>query len=414
MPMRKLVFILAAAALLVACPALVAQENNCLECHQSFEDEDDGPSYKIVRDVHSQRGLSCADCHGGDATLDDMDEVREVKGYREVPSPLEVPNFCARCHSDAAYMHEHNPALPVDQLDKYKTSIHGRRLFGKKDTKVANCISCHGVHDIGSAKMPHSSTHPLNIPQTCGRCHADEEYMADYSIETSQVDDYAQSVHGMALLQRKDLGAPACNDCHGNHGAAPPGVTSLSAVCGNCHALEAELFNLSPHKVAFEENDYPMCETCHSNHKIVKPLDDWVGTVEPALCINCHSDDDGTLGFETADGISTAITNLVVAHREAQNVLDEAIEKGMMTTDEEFRLKEVHQALVQTRTLIHAFNLDSVADKVEEGLKKAREVETNSASLIDEYYFRRKWLGLATLFIAIVIISLYVKIRRLG
>jgi len=412
--MRKLVFILAAAALLVACPALVAQENNCLECHQSFEDEDDGPSYKIVRDVHSQRGLSCADCHGGDATLDDMDEVRELKGYRGVPSHLEVPNFCARCHSDASYMHEHNPALPVDQLDKYKTSIHGRRLFGKKDTKVANCISCHGVHDIGSAKMPHSSTHPLNIPQTCGRCHADEEYMADYSIETSQVNDYTQSVHGMALLQRKDLGAPACNDCHGNHGAAPPGVTSLSAVCGNCHALEAELFNSSPHKVAFEENDYPMCETCHSNHKIVKPLDDWVGTVEPALCINCHSENDGTGGFQTACGISQAITNLVIAHRKAKSVLGEAIEKGMMTTEEEFRLKEVDQVLIQTKTLVHAFNLDSVADKAEEGLKKAQEVETNSASLIDEYYFRRKWLGLATLFIAIVIISLYVKIRRLG
>jgi predicted CXXCH cytochrome family protein len=414
MPMRKLVFILAAAALLVACPALVAQENNCLECHQSFEDEDDGPSYKIVRDVHSQRGLSCADCHGGDATLDDMDEVRELKGYRGVPSPLEVPNFCARCHSDASYMHEHNPALPVDQLDKYKTSIHGRRLFGKEDTKVANCISCHGVHDIGNAKMPHSSTHPLNIPQTCGRCHADEAYMVDYGIETNQVDDYAQSVHGIALLQRKDLGAPACNDCHGNHGAAPPGVTSLSAVCGNCHALEAELFNSSPHKVAFEENDYPMCETCHSNHKIVKPLDDWVGTVEPALCINCHSENDGTGGFQTACGISQAITNLVIAHRKAKSVLGEAIEKGMMTTEEEFRLKEVDQVLIQTKTLVHAFNLDSVADKAEEGLKKAQEVETNSASLIDEYYFRRKWLGLATLFIAIVIISLYVKIRRLG
>ena len=69
-----------AAALIVACPALVAQENNCIECNQSFEDEDDGPSYKIVRDVHSQRGLSYVDCHGGDATRDDMDEVREVKG----------------------------------------------------------------------------------------------------------------------------------------------------------------------------------------------------------------------------------------------------------------------------------------------------------------------------------------------
>jgi predicted CXXCH cytochrome family protein len=191
-------------------------------------------------------------------------------------------------------------------------------------------------------------------------------------------------------------------------------VTSLSAVCGNCHALEAELFDISPHKAAFEENDYPMCETCHSNHKIVKPLDDWVGTVEPALCINCHSEDDGTGGFPTACGISIAITSLVVAHREARSVLDEAIEKGMMTTDEEFRLKEVDQVMIQARTLVHAFNLDSVAGKAEEGLKKAQEVETNSASLIDEYYFRRKGLGLATLFITIVIIALYIKIRRLG
>ncbi len=416
MPMRRPVFILGlcATVLLLACPALMAQENNCVECHQSFEDEDDGPSYKIVRDIHSQRGLGCVDCHGGDATRDDMEEVRKVKGYRGVPAHLEVPNFCARCHSDASYMHEHNPALAVDQLDKYKTSVHGQRLFSKKDAKVAQCVSCHGVHDIGSAKMPHSATHPLNIPQTCGKCHADSAYMTGYGIETSQVDDYSQSVHGIALLQRKDLGAPACNDCHGNHGAAPPGVTSLSAVCGNCHAVEAELFDSSPHKAAFEENDYPMCETCHSNHKIVKPMDDWIGTVEPALCINCHSHDDGTRGFEIADGISTAITSLAAAHSEAQTVLHEAVDKGMMTTDEEFRLKEVSQVLIQTRTLVHAFDLDGVTDKAAEGLKKAREVKTNSTALIDEYYFRRKGLALATLLITIVIVALYVKIRRLS
>ncbi|MFQ6007826.1 MAG: hypothetical protein ACE5K8_02640, partial [Candidatus Zixiibacteriota bacterium] len=185
---------------------------------------------------------------GGDPSLEDMDEVREVKNYRGVPSYLEVPAFCARCHSNPAYMHEYNPALPVDQLDKYKTSVHGKRLFGYRDTKVANCVSCHGVHDIGDARMPHSSTHPLNIVKTCSKCHADKAYMADYDIPTNQVVEYMQSVHGVALLERKDLGAPACNDCHGNHGAAPPGVSSLSAVCGNCHALEAELFNSSPQR----------------------------------------------------------------------------------------------------------------------------------------------------------------------
>ncbi|MDF1544643.1 MAG: cytochrome c3 family protein [bacterium] len=391
---------------------IAAAESNCLTCHRDFE-EDTGPSHKITRDVHFQKGLDCVSCHGGDPTLEDMDDVRESKGYRGVPDHREVPQFCASCHSDAAYMRGHNPALPTDQLQKYKTSVHGELLFGKNDSKVANCISCHTVHEIGSAKMPHSSTHPLNIPFTCGKCHSDADYMAAYDISTSQLDDYRASVHGMALLERQDLGAPACNDCHGNHGAAPPGTSSLSAVCGNCHALEAELYNLSPHKNAFEENDFPMCETCHSNHRIIKPYDAMVGSDDTALCSECHSHVDGTKGLETAEGISMAIAELVAAHDQAREVLEDAIEKGMMTTDEEFRLKEVDQLLIQTRTLVHSYSLDSVLPKAEAGIQKADSVKTNSASLIDEYYFRRKGLGIATLFITLLALALWLKIRRL-
>lgn len=390
----------------------LANENNCLNCHSDMED-DDGPAHLITRDIHFQKGLGCVGCHGGDEALEDMDEVRETKSYRGVPDHREVPQFCASCHSDAAYMHEHNPKLPTDQLAKYKTSVHGQRLFNNKDNKVANCISCHSVHQINSAQLPHSSTHPLNIPATCGKCHADKDYMADYKISTTQLDDYKKSVHGIALLEKEDLGAPACNDCHGNHGAAPPGVTSLSAVCGTCHALEAELFDKSPHQAAFEENDYPMCETCHSNHYIEKPTDNFVGTSDDAVCMECHADGDGTKGYEVADGVHNALMKLVTTHDEAKTILDKAKVKGMMTTDEEFRLKDVEQELIHTRTQVHAFNLDSVKTKAEEGIKKAEEVKTNAAGLIDEYYFRRKGLGLATLFITLLAVALYLKIRRI-
>ena len=37
--------------------------DNCRDCHFDFED-DDGPSHKFVRDIHAQKGLGCADCHG--------------------------------------------------------------------------------------------------------------------------------------------------------------------------------------------------------------------------------------------------------------------------------------------------------------------------------------------------------------
>ncbi|MEW6051354.1 MAG: cytochrome c3 family protein [Candidatus Zixiibacteriota bacterium] len=411
--MRRLFYIVVLFALPLYPSVILGQrQSNCETCHFEVE-EPEGPAHKFTRDVHFQKGLGCVDCHGGDESLDDMDLVRKVKGYRGIPGHLEVPEFCARCHSDAVYMRNHNPSLPTDQLEKYKTSVHGQRLFGRKDPKVANCVSCHSVHEIGDAKMPHSSTYPLNIPRTCARCHADSAYMAEYSIPTNQYAGFVASVHGHALLEKQDLGAPACNDCHGNHGAAPPGVTSLSAVCGNCHAFQAELFLQSPHEKGFAENNYPMCETCHSNHRIVPPGDTLIGTSEPALCVNCHSADDGTKGFATAEGMVTALGTLSSRRDSAAVILADARTKGMMTTDEDFRLQEVDQALIQARVLVHSFDLSKLAPKANEGLAKADTVRANSESLIDEYYFRRKGLGLATLFITIVAIGLYLKIRRL-
>lgn len=407
---RRIFFV--GVTMVLALAYAAAAQDNCRDCHYDIEDET-GPAHKIERDIHVQKGLGCVDCHGGDAGLDDMDDVRKVRGYRGVPSHRQVPEFCARCHGDAAYMHEHNPSLPTDQLDKYRTSVHGQRLFERGDAKVANCVSCHAVHEIGDAIMPHSSTYPVNLIATCGRCHSDADYMAGYGIGTSQVEDYRASVHGTALLERGDLGAPACNDCHGNHGAAPPGVSSLSAVCGNCHAIEADLYNVSPHQSAFEENGFPMCETCHSNHKILKPTDEMVGTEEGSICIDCHSADDDNTGLAAAGAIKGSIVELVAAHDTARVVLDEAIVKGMMTTDEEFRIKEVSQVLIKSRTMVHAFNSDSVLTVSAAGIAKADTVRVNSAALIDEYHFRRKGLGFATLFITIVAIALYIKIRRI-
>ncbi len=398
--------------LLLACPSGFAQEENCLTCHRDWED-DDGPSHLVAHDVHILNGLGCADCHGGDPTLEDMDEVRDSDGYIGVPDHLEVPDFCARCHSDATYMRNHNPALPTDQLAKYHTSVHGQRLFDRRDLKVANCISCHAVHEIGDGSMPNSSTYPTNLPFTCGKCHADADHMSGYGISTTQLDDYQQSVHGHALLENNDLGAPSCNDCHGNHGAAPPGVQSLAAVCGNCHAFEAELFLQSPHRAAYEENEFPMCETCHSNHKILRPQDSWVGTVEPAVCVECHSADDGLRAFAVADSIATALGQLVTSHDAAVEILDQAIAKGMPTTDEEFLLKEVEQLIHHTRSLVHAVDASLLVPKADEGIAKADSIATNSAALIDDYYFRRQGLVVATLIITFLAIMLYRRIRNI-
>lgn len=401
-------------AFLAALPvsAQSPKPSQCLTCHQEMEG-DEGPSHDFALDIHAQRGLGCQDCHGGDPTLDDMDAVRASKSWRGAPKRSDIPAFCARCHSDAAFMHEHNPKLPIDQLEKYKTSVHGQRLFGKNDEKVATCVSCHTAHKIGDAAMPHSTTHPANIPATCGKCHSDATYMAEYGIPTDQEKLYRTSVHGAAVYEKKDLSAPVCNDCHGNHGAAPPGTKSLSAVCGSCHAIEAALYTASPHNAAFEAQGLPMCETCHSNHGIVRPTHDMIGLSDGQICGSCHSADDGTKAPANIAGMSAAFSSLLQVADSARHLVATANEKGMMTTDEEFTIKEVDQTLIHMRSLVHNFTSDSLTAQSTEGIEKSRKVKADAAGLIDEYYFRRWGLGISTLLITLLALALYLKIRAI-
>jgi predicted CXXCH cytochrome family protein len=386
--------------------------NQCVSCHTEMEG-DSGIAHEFALDIHNQNGLSCQDCHGGDPTLDDMDAVRKSTGFRGIPDRLDIPTFCARCHSSAAYMHDHNPSLPIDQLDKYKTSVHGTRLFGQKDLKVATCISCHTAHRIGDAKMPHSTTYPSNIPATCGACHSNAEYMADYGIPTDQVAKYTKSVHGEALFVKKDLSAPVCNDCHGNHGAAPPGTSSLAAVCGTCHAIEARLYDGSPHKAAFEAQGLPMCETCHSNHDIEKPSHALIGLDEGQLCANCHSASDDNRGSHEIDSMSAGFAQVVAAADSARLMVHEAGRRGMMITDEEFALKEIDQILIRMRGEVHAFSVDTLLPQTKEGIAKSKAARTSAAALIDEYYYRRWGLGISTIIISLLALALYLKIRSL-
>jgi hypothetical protein len=88
-------------------------------------------------------------------------------------------------------------------------------------------LSC--VHDIREVKDPRAPIHPLRLPETCARCHGDAKHMAPYKLNTDQFAEYRSSVHWEALAKRGDLSALFAS-CHGNHGATPPQVSSVSAV----------------------------------------------------------------------------------------------------------------------------------------------------------------------------------------
>jgi hypothetical protein len=214
-----------------------AKTDTCLQCHAVLEGNLQRPAVLIRNDVHIAAGLGCADCHGGDRTTDDMAaSMNRAKGFVGKVKRTQIPKLCAGCHSKPDFMRKYRPQQRVDQFELYQTSVHGKRLAAGDET-VATCIDCHGVHDIRAVKDALAPVHPLRLPETCSHCHADSARMAKYKIPTNQFEEYKTSVHWTALNKRGDLTAPNCASCHGNHGAKPPQVGSVAAVCGSCHVF---------------------------------------------------------------------------------------------------------------------------------------------------------------------------------
>jgi hypothetical protein len=391
--------------------AVAYAQNNCLECHRELEDP---PALAMSEDIHAQNGVSCADCHGGDATIDTGGDptlaMDPAKGFIGVPSARDIPQLCGRCHSDATFMHQFDPNLSIDQEAQYWTSVHGQRLRAGA-TDVAECASCHGAHGVLSTKDPRSPVYPTRIPETCGSCHANPEHMKPYGIPTNQLADYRKGVHGRALFDQGDLGAPTCNSCHGNHGAAPPGVESVSLVCGSCHSVQKELFSKSPHQAAFDAMGEPECEACHGNHDIEPPNDDFVGVGETSVCMNCHGE--GDPGYNVASTVHQDMSNLKQAMAEAREVVSEAGEAGMEVSDAELNLIDANQALVESRNLVHAFATEPVQEKVAEGLKIANSAREKGLAALAEADYRRRGLAVSVFFILLLVVGLYLKIRQI-
>jgi predicted CXXCH cytochrome family protein len=386
-----------------------AQKNGCVECHTGLEAKLKAPVESFKQDIHQQFGLSCKDCHGGDPAQDDADKAKD-KSFKGAPKRSQIPEFCAKCHSDAAYMRSFNPGLRVDQLNQYWTSKHGQ-LLKTGDGKAAVCTDCHGVHGIQSAKYPKSLTFPWNIPQTCGRCHADASYMTGYKIPTNQLAEYKESVHARALFEKKDLSAPTCNDCHGNHGAFPPEVKSIASVCRQCHPSTGDLFSRSPHKKAFDEVGVSECEACHGNHKIERPTSDMLGTGEKSVCVQCH--EAGSLGYKAADELKNLFDGFQARFQKNADILALAEKKGVEVSEPKFRLQDLNTTLVSAKNLVHGLVLEEIRKKIAEGDQTLIDIDREGIKALGEAKFRRRGLIIATAFLALFGIALFLKIRQM-
>lgn len=404
-------FLCGLAALFFAGTVSAQAKNSCLECHSQLDAPFHVDPAQYARSIHAQKGIACANCHGGDPTTDDMSKAMSpAAGFKGRPDRKQVPTFCARCHADAAYMRGFNPSLRTDQYAQYLTSVHGK-LLSKGNDKVAVCIDCHGVHDILPPNDPHSTVYPTNVAHTCGACHANAGYMKPFKIPTNQLALYDTSVHHEALVDRGDLSAPTCSTCHGSHGAAPPGVTSVANVCSTCHVVQAELFDASPHKDVFNTLGLPGCVTCHSNHGILHPTDAFLGTEQGAVCLTCHSQ--GESGYEAAGNMHAQLIKLDDSITRSRAILNAAEQAGVEVSQAQLELDQARDDLTKARVTIHSVNLAKVDENIDAGLKVTEATYKAGQSALGEASYRRRGLGLALVFIFATVIGLYLLIRQI-
>ena len=387
-------------------------EDTCSACHMALDDARlRAPAQLADGDIHHTQGITCAGCHGGDPSSEDAEvAMSPAKGFVGTIAYRTIPEICGRCHSDAAFMLRYAPNIPTDQLQQYRTSKHGQAL-ASGDTNVAVCTSCHGSHGIRQVNDGRSPVYPTHIVDTCARCHANLTLMARYGIKGNEVEEYKRSVHYAALVMKNDLSAPTCKSCHGAHGATPPGISSVANVCGTCHPIQAERFDLSPHKDAFAALEQPACESCHGNHAVAHPGNAWIGVGDKQACGSCHSAGDD--GAKAAAAISSALLDATRAIDAARARVDRVQRAGMLMDDADVKLEDAHQAMVLAQVEIHTVNPARVEGQTKAVTANTSAAEQMAAAAEAEIRYRRTGLFISLGVIAVAMLALILKVRSI-
>ena len=134
----------------------------CGTCHDAVKAEYSASVHGKALAAGLLESPSCTGCHG-------EHDIEGPKRETSKVNPKNVSeNTCAPCHSSVRLAERFS--LNTSRVASYKGSFHGlANTYGK--TNVANCASCHGVHNILPSKDPASSINPQNLQKTCGSCH---------------------------------------------------------------------------------------------------------------------------------------------------------------------------------------------------------------------------------------------------
>ena len=389
--------------------ALGAVKESCSECHSYMSKKSQVIVGEWKQSIHAKKGIGCSGCHGGNPKATTIDGAMwNAPGFKPKPNKQDIPAMCAKCHANPAYMRPFN-IESTSQYAEYKQSVHGKRLLEQGDTKVAACTDCHGAHNIRARDDIQSSVYKTNIPGTCAKCHADKDYMKGYGIPTNQYDEYKKSYHGYKLLHEQDVSAPACSDCHGTHGATPPGVKEVPNVCGTCHAKTQEYFMAGPHGASLQATGVPRCVNCHGNHEIEKPSDDMLVGSGQGHCESCH--DKGSHAYTQAASIHETITELKTRYAGASNALRRAEAANMDMQDNIAELENAKTNLITARAAQHTVTPGKVMESAKAAFETTASVHKAANAAILKSHFRNNALLAMGLLVIFTCAVLYWKWR---
>ena len=253
---------------------------NCAGCHEKEAKEYTTSIHGLSHAMGASGAANCWDCHGAHG-------IAPVKQADSPVFKLNLPQTCAKCHSNAGLVREYrmnNPEAAAQYLD----SIHGRALLKMGLIVAPSCNDCHGVHDIKRRVDRDSPINHVNVAATCGKCHVGIEQI------------YEQSVHGQ-LLAKGDKRGPVCTDCHTSHEVETPlnGHFKMASDvrCGKCHQDRLEHYRDTYHGKAMALGkanvaaDVAACYDCHGHHDVLPPSNAASRLSQTnilATCQKCH------------------------------------------------------------------------------------------------------------------------------
>ena len=271
----------------------MAKSSNCESCHKTIFDEHKQSIHGLKLAEGVKEAANCYSCHGSHDILNVKDEKSKVH-------PKNLAKTCGNCHDDPTFEEKFEMSV-VRPGRMYSQSVHGKHVSAG-DKEAANCSTCHGVHDIKNRVMDGSKISPLNIPNTCEKCHEKE------------VAEYKNSIHWMRV-SRGIKDAPVCNDCHNEHsieeikdlGREANRMKMQQETCIGCHensriakkygkeGNQVEEYLSSYHGLAAlrGDKDAALCIDCHNVHSILPSRNPKASTNSENVtktCQKCHKD----------------------------------------------------------------------------------------------------------------------------